>query len=123
MRLRSSYVHVYLSTYLLNFPHFFVFLFLVFLHPSQVQIFAYSVQMRARSETISFILDNASLTKGWKTDSDVTFTGFSQISGMSGVDDFVLFHCTVPIMLLIYFSLYTVIIKDNTRTGTNILIR
>jgi len=79
--------------------------------------------MRARSKTISLILDNTSLPKGWEPDSDITFTGFLQISGMSAVDDFVLFHRTAPIMILIYFSLYTVIIMDNTRTGAKILIR
>ena len=77
--------------------------------------------MRVRSKTVSLILDNTSLPKGREPDSDVTFTGFRQISGMSAVDDFVLFHRTAPIMLLIYFSLYTVIIMDSTRTGANIL--
>ena len=114
---------MYVSTYLLNFPHFFAFLFLVFLHPAQVQIFAYYTQTRAPSETISFILDNTSLPNGWEPDSDVTFIGLRQTSGMSAVDDFVLFHCTAPIMLLIYFSSYTVMIMDNNRTGANILIR
>jgi hypothetical protein len=123
MRLRSLYIHMYVSTYLLNFPHFFAFLFLVFLHPAQVQIFAYYVQTRAQSETISFILDNTSLPNGWKPDCDVTFTEFRQISGVRAVDDFVLFRCTAPIMLLLYFSLYTVTVKDNTRTGANILMR
>jgi hypothetical protein len=97
------------------------FLFLVFLHPAQVQIFAYYMQMRARSRLISLILDNTSLPKGWEPDSDVIFTGFRQIFDMSAVDDFVFFHRTAPIMLLIYFSLCTVIIKDNNRTGANIL--
>jgi len=123
MRLRSLCLHMYVSTYLFNFTHFFAFLFLVFLRPAQVQIFAYYMQTKARSETISFILGNTSLPNGWETDGDVTFTEFRQISGMNAVDDFVLFHCTAPIMLLIYFSSYTVIIKDNTRTGANILIR
>ena len=114
---------MYVSTYLLNIPHFFAFLFLVFLHPAQVQIFAYCMQTRARSETISFILDNTSLPNGWEPDSDVTSTGFRQISGMSAVNDFALFHRTAPSRLLIYFSSYSVIIKDNTRMGANILIR